>query len=281
MQEVTQRADGCPIVDRWGVSLPLEDLYLGAQVFLLCSGPSLRTLDLEKLKRPGIVTFGLNNVSALFPTDLWTFGDKPQKFHDAIWMNRRMLKFVPHLKLGGRVLREKVGPREFRNLGKSPRDCPGVVGLLRNSEFNIERWLWEETVNWGNSKKHNNGLPSVLNTMFQAVRLCYYLGFRTVYLLGVDFYMDGETKYAFPENRSEGAVAGNMNAYVALSWYFRQLRPWFESANFTVLNCNRQSHLREFDFIDYSDAVGRAALADAAPDTCGWYEGFTDSMEED
>ena len=276
-----QKASGCPIVDRWGTPLPLEDLYLGGQVFLLCPGPSLKTLDLEALRQPGIMTFGINNVSAIFPTNLWTFGDKPQKFHDSIWLNRGTLKFVPIPKLGDRRLRQKVGKGEFRNLDKSPRDCPGVVGLLRNSEFHIERWLWEETVNWGNSKKHDNGLPTLLNTMFQAVRLCYYLGFRTVYLLGVDFQMTVDEGYAFPERRSEGAVRGNMNAYGNLSWYFAQLRPWFESAGFEVLNVNRNSGLRVFDFVGYNDAVRRAAMAETPIDTYGWYEGFGEEMEDD
>lgn len=275
---------GCPIVDCWGNSAMLEDMYLGGAVFLLCAGPSIRTLDLSKLQQRGIVTFGFNNVATVVRTDLWTFGDKPEKFHDVIWKDPGVMKFVPAPKLKESRLRRKVSKQVFENLGKSPRDMPNVFGIWRNSEFNIERWLWEDTINWGNSKKHQNGMPYLLNTMFQAVRLCYYLGFRTVYLLGADFNMTEELGYAFDERRSAGAVRGNMGHYQKLNWYFSQLRPWFESAGFEVVNCNPQSHLRAFDNIGYDDAVSRALRLAEIPETIdayGWYEGFGDDMEDD
>ena len=267
-----------------GRSAPLEDLYHGGHVFLLLGGPSLRNLDLAKLHQPGMVTFGINNVAAYFRTHLWTFGDKPAKFHDAIWSDPGILKFVPVPKLGkGRNngIRRKTASG-FKDTGKFPRDYPGVFGLRRNSEFNFERWLWEDTINWGHSKKHGGQYPFRLNTMFQAVRLCYFLGFRTVYLLGADFNMTEEDGYAFPENRHEGAVRGNMNAYADLNWYFRRLRPWFENALFEVFNCNEASRLLAFDHMSFNDATQRArakAGISESIDTRGWYADFSDNME--
>ncbi len=280
MSHGPQKALGCPLIDRWGAPLPLEDMYLGGSVFLLCAGPSLKALDLSKLQRPGIVTFGINNVSAWFPTDLWTFGDKPQKFHDRIWRNQRTLKMAPMPKLTDKRLRRKVDG-QFEGVGKCALDFPRVVGVLRNSEFRIEHWLDEPTINWGNSRKHKNGLPTGHNTMLQAIRLCYYLGFRTVYLLGVDFAMNPASPYAFGEKASVGSVRGNAEHYERLAWYFTQLRPWFEAAGFEVLNCNPASLLRVFDFITYDDAVARAALPDEPVDLVGWYEGMEELDGED
>jgi len=258
---------------------------MGAHVFLLCCGPSIRDLDLSLLDRRGIITFGINNISAVCRTDLWTFGDTPAKFHDVIWRDPRVLKFVPYPKLAVKPrnrVRTQIASRDFVDTGLVPRDFPSVFGVRRNDEFRIERWLWEDTINWGNSKKHKNGLPTVLNTMLQAMRLCYYLGFRTVYLLGADFSMRTDYVYAFPQDKHEGGVRSNNGAYGTLSWYFRQLRPWYDDAGFEVLNCNLQSGLRAFEFITFQDAVGRALTAAGIPeqiDTNGWYRGYGDDME--
>jgi hypothetical protein len=281
-------ANHTPIVDRHGKPAAMEDFFHGGHVFLVCGGPSINALDLPRLNERGIVTFGINNVSAHVRTNLWTFGDKPCKFHDAIWFDPGITKFVPQPKINNRreanQIRRKTGPTEFTSTDKLAIDCPAVFGLKRNSTFDVANWLWQDTINWGNGKDgaEKNKLPRVINTMFQAVRLCYFLGFRTVYLLGADFRMDEAHRYAFGERRTEGAIRGNNAAYEKLDWYFTQLRPWFDDARFTVLNCNPDSHLTAFEFIDYESAI-RLAQADMPEeiDTYGWYQGFEQVEEDD
>lgn len=279
---------GSPVVDKWGRPAALENLYLGAHVFLLCCGPSIREIDQSLLDHRGVISFGINNISAVCRTNLWTFGDTPAKFHDAIWRDPGVLKFVPYpSKFSPKErnhIRSKTEQGDFVDSGLVARDFPSVFGVRRNDEFRVEQWLWEDTVNWGNSKKHKNGLPTVLNTMLQAMRLCYYLGFRTVYLLGADFQMTRERVYAFPQSKHEGGVRSNMGAYGALAWYFRQLKPWYDGAGFEVLNCNPKSELRVFDFIGFPEAVERAQMAAGFPrqiDTAGWYGGYGDDLEDE
>ena len=83
--------------DRYGNHAPLADLYRGAGCFLILAGPSLKELPLELLKKRGVITMTINNGVAAFPEGvrphLWTFTDKPQKFHDAIWKDPGILKF--------------------------------------------------------------------------------------------------------------------------------------------------------------------------------------------
>jgi len=263
-----------PVVNRFGGDAGLENLYLGGHLFLILSGPSLNDLDLPLLHRRGCTTMAVNNAAAWFRPTLWTHGDGANKFHDSIWLDPGLLKFTPFPRLGSPA-RTRAEHGRLVNAGFAPQDCPGVFGLRRNSDFNPERWLWEETVNWGNGKKEaeKNGYPRVLSTMIQAIRLAFYLGFRSVYLLGCDFTMSEQYAYAFPEKRSEGAVAGNNSNYLAISRLLAMLRPGFDSVGFEVLNCNPDSNLRVFDHLPYEAAVARATDAiDQEPDTRGWYE---------
>ena len=81
--------------NREGATLPLEGMYRGWPCFLIGGGPSLATLDLNQLNRPGVLTFGMNNSSKVFRPDLWTSVDDPSRFLYSVWLDPRIKKFVP------------------------------------------------------------------------------------------------------------------------------------------------------------------------------------------
>jgi hypothetical protein len=251
--------------------------------FLLLSGPSARTLDLTKLQQRGCFTVAINNAAALHRPQAWTFVDPPDKFHHSIWRDPGVLKFV-QWRFRDRTLRVKRpdGKFEFMQIhdGGKQRlakvdDMPGVILCDRNADFCPERWLPEQSLNWGNSKKSamRNKFPTILNSMFMSVKLCYSLGFRVVYLLGCDFSMTAESRYAFAEQAKPEAVASNMNSYRQLNEFFGRLKPHFDSAGFRIFNCNPQSGFTVFPHLSYSEAVRSATAGiDQTMDTVGWYE---------
>lgn len=262
------------IVDRFGRPAAIENLFLGGHVFLVLGGPSLRELDLSPLHDRGVVSFAVNNVAAWLRPTIWTYGDTTGKFHDVIWHDPGIMKLVPLPKLDNPI-RTKRPDGRFELTGVVPRGLPNVFGVKRNSTFDPPTWLTENTINWGNGKKAaaKNGHTRVLSTMLQAVRLCYYLGFRYVYLLGADFRMNPGRLYAFDESKHDGAVRSNNNAYLQLETLFRLLRPRFDAAGFRVFNCNARSGLTAFDHLPYNAALEAARSAmPAAIDTVGWYK---------
>jgi hypothetical protein len=109
--------------------------------------------------------------------------------------------------------------------------------------------------------------------MLAALHLLHYLGFSTVYLLGADFKMGADQKYAFAENRSPQSIRHNNVLYDSLRQRFKALRPHFEKHGFTVLNATPGSELEAFDRIAFADAVARAGSECGKPvSTQGWYE---------
>lgn len=261
------------ICDRFGRSAGLENAWLGGHVFMVLAGPSLNTINRAKLHDPGIVTFGVNNVAALTRPTFWTYGDTTKKFHEAIWRDPGIIKFAPAAKFDDPIWSKRG--EAFEPAGLTPRDCPGVFGIQRNNDFRPEQWLFEPSVNWGNGEEaaKQNGLPVVISTMIQAVRLCYLLGFRHVYLLGCDFEMAPGRVYAFDETKTEGACKSNMRSYEKIAVLFGLLKPHFDAAGFRVWNCNPNSKLSVFPHIpfDAAYAQARAGLPESI-DTRGWYD---------
>ncbi len=131
------------------------------------------------------------------------------------------------------------------------RDCPSIIYYDRNEHFQPEQFLWEDTFNWGNHKRHGGGR----SVMLPAIRLLFYLGIRRVFLLGADFNMDRQSKYHFPQERARGSINGNNWTYQKLNKWFKELRPLFERENFEVLNCNPKSRLEAFKSVSFEDAV--------------------------
>jgi hypothetical protein len=127
---------------------------------------------------------------------------------------------------------------------------PNVIGYRRNERFNAAQWMIENSLNWGNHKD----LGGTRSVLLPALRICYLLGFKHVYLLGCDFKMSENQKYFFEEQRTKQAIKNNNNAYEGLKLMFSELKPEFDKRDFYVFNCNRESGLKVFPFKSIEEA---------------------------
>lgn len=261
-----------PMVTRFGEPTSLENMYLNGSVFLVLSGPSLNTLDLTQLQQRGICTMAVNNAGCVVRPNIWTYGDSTCKFHEALFRDPAVLKILPKPRMGDKIRSQQGGM--FHQTDDQVVSLPGVVCIERNSDFDPTTWLHSETINWGCGKEcsEKTGYPRVLSTFIQAMRLCYYLGFRKVFLLGCDFNMKPGNVYAFPQFKAQGACNSNNSSYAALTWIFLQLRPYFKEAGFEVFNCNPESYLDVFPILSYDDAL-KMALSGFPKEiqTADWY----------
>ena len=243
--------------NRWGRNTWLEGTFTGGSVFLLCGGPSLAKLDLKALTQPGIVTFGINNSPATVRPQLWIEVDNPGNFLLSIWLDPRIMKFVPICHTTKHIFDNQAWADSKLTVG----DCQNVHYYRRNERFDHTQFLWEDTVNWGCEGKHTGtaGIKGCRSVMLAAVRLCFALGFKTCFLLGADFRMaEGEKNYAWEQGRSKQSVKNNNNTYAALNKRFGLLRPLMEKAGFYVYNCNDESGLTAFDYMPFRKAVRHA-----------------------
>lgn len=279
------------VVNRHERPAGVEDLYRGAAGFLVLGGPSTKTLPLHLLNQRGILILSVNNCPAVLPPPLrphvWLHTDPCRKFHDSIWRDPGILKFTPMRewnvgRKNKRALRHRTPDRTLTPYdGIGARDMPGVLGFARNSEFVLEKWLQEPSFNRGNDEQHAvgtkgsqpNGWPHVINTMFTAIRLAFYLGVNPLYLIGADFKMDPELPYAFAQAKSVGGVRANNHAFSKIDRMLSALKPHFDAAGFEVFNCTPGSALWAFPRKDFSEAVAEATAGFQQELDCnGWYD---------
>jgi hypothetical protein len=202
--------------------------------FLLAGGPSTEDLALDLLD--GQHVMAMNNSHLLHKPTMWTCMDN---WHDpfrgldgSVLAQDDVMKFVPHYR--------KTKARNVWRVGVTER-------------FDWWRFFSTETVMWDRS------------TFVVALRILYDLGFRRVFLLGVDFNMQKGKEYAMPQGTYKGHLEGNNRYYVRLQQEFELLQPVFQSLGFHVYNCNPKSLLTAFPFWGYHKAL---KLASAGADTC-------------
>jgi len=220
-----------------------KNLYNGASLFLIGSGPSFNREQRKQLAECDIITMGLNNSPKNYRPDLWCAMDPPSWFLPSILLDPKIIKLIPN-----GYARHAIGSKTIGEL-------PSFVSFPWNNEFNENVYLSQETVNYG-CAAGNGGGRSVL---LAALKVAFLLGFRRIYLLGIDFKMvEGEKNYHFDQDTSKHAVESNNETFKKLSNRFMKLLPSFSDNDFEVYNCNPDSALRVFPFIDLADAIRKA-----------------------
>jgi hypothetical protein len=242
--------------------ISLKNQYINSKAFLILGGPSFgefissdnkiliggRFLShRECLRYPGFVTMSVNNSVKTFRPDLWTCVDPPNRFIKSTWLDPRIQKFIPECHKDKQIFDSET----WETTNHIVKECPNIFFYHRNDKFNHETFLTEDTFNWGNHKDLGGGR----SVMLVAIRMLYYLGIRTVYLLGCDFKMDFNKGYHFDQGRSISSQNNNNSTYMKMQERFTKLRPIFEKEGFHVFNCNPNSQLTAFPYIDFESAL--------------------------
>ena len=248
---------------RNGMPIDLVNTYKDQSVFLMCNGPSMGKIDLNKFKKPGVLTFGINNGGHLIRPNIWTCVDDPTRFMRSIWEDPTITKIIPQAHFEKNIYDRKTD----MVLDKIVGDCPNVYGFRRNEEFSAKDFFFEDTINWGNHKDYGGGR----SVMISSLRICHLLGFRNVYLVGCDFEMNDKKKYFFNEERTSNAIKNNNDSYEKMTQMFTQLKPIMEDLDFNVFNTNKDSNLKVFDFVELDEVLKEVEI-DTSEDTNGMYK---------
>lgn len=239
--------------------LQLEGTYRGGTLFLLCSGPSLRNLDLSLLNRRGIVTMAVNNAWLLHRPQMWVGVDNPSQFSDTGWKDPGILKFTPGAHLG-RPLCTFDG-KAIIQTKQTPRQCPGVVAFRRHDGYDPATFLEMPVCGWGTSKEVPCalGIRNSRSVMSAAIWVAYKLGFRTINLLGCDFNMpESGPCYAFEQDKHAQGRVSNNRLYRVLNRRLRALVPHLLARRVSVWNANPASGLTCFQHRPYEEMLERA-----------------------
>jgi len=256
--------------DKVGVSW--DNHYKGSKIFLVCGGPSLSDTDLSLMDNRGVMSMCMNNSWCMVKPDIWIGFDSPGRFHNGGWEDPSIMKIVPWQRREEKLTHRVNGELQPSDL--TPLDMPNCWMLSNNTTFNPDTWFTEKSANWGGPIEGVEPEGGFRVTMFGALRTLYYLGFQEVYLLGCDWEMPTDMSkeaYAWEENRAQSVREKNNDMYRWLEGGLKKLLPGFERANFQIYNCNRNSKLSLFPFIQYEDAIERCSIP-TPTNTRGWYD---------
>lgn len=250
-------------------AVPLNNMYRGGTAFLIGSGPSLANVNLELFNARGVVSMCMNNSVALLRPQLWCSVDAPQKWVDQLWNDAGIMKFIPisHFSKHTRT-------RHQGSLIHSKRACsyPSVFGYKLAHHFDHNTFLTSPSFSWGCENKQigSDGVAGHRSVLLVAIKLLYFLGIRQINLVGIDFNMDYNNPYAFPETKPKGGVKYNNSLYKVLTGRLKLLQPSFKKAGLEIRNCNPSSKLSLFPYIPFEDAIKEVELSNDI-DTKGFY----------
>tara|TARA_R100001594_G_scaffold961_2_gene3951 strand:+ start:2244 stop:3341 length:1098 start_codon:yes stop_codon:yes gene_type:complete len=246
--------------------------YKGSKIFLVCGGPSLNDTDLSLLDTRGVMSMSLNNSWIKAKPDLWIGFDAPGRFDDGGWRDPSIMKIVPWQWRNSPLNAWK--DNKLQDTGLTPKDMPNCWFLSNTTNFDLNTWFTSKEVSYGGKVPGLEPEGGFHVTMIGALRVLYYLGFQEVYLLGCDWEMNsdmGKEPYAWEENRNKNLREKNNDMYRWVEGVFKTLQPGFDRANFQIYNCNRNSKLTSFPFIQYEDAIERCSVSMNSR-TRGWYD---------
>jgi hypothetical protein len=197
----------------------------------------------------------------VFKPNYWICGDTPRRFIEQIWKDPTITKFAPH---GRRNVFPRVRDKNgnLKDSAFRTHQMPNTYFFNRGEWFDARLFLEDADFPWGTNPQTPDayGIKGYKSTMVLALKMLWYLGAGTVYLLGCDCKMEtGKANYAFEQNRTPEDVRVNTEVFKALNRRLGEAKPYLDRAGFNVVNCTPDSSLKVFPYLGYSEAVAKAA----------------------
>lgn len=222
----------------------LEDTYAGRSAFLVAGGPSVYDVK-QSIGGAGRLIFGVNNSPKRVRPNLWACVDYPRRFLRSIWQDPLITKFVPDCYANDLI------PSNSRGRNQLVCESPNTFFYVRGGEYSARDFLLSSSFYWGETAKGSAGRSVLL----VALKVLFLIGIRRVFLLGVDFHMDGNRPYCFEQQRTPEMVNRNNETFAILKVKLEELKPHFESLGYMIYNCNPGSNLTVYPYKSIEDAI--------------------------
>ena len=211
----------------------LSDIFKGQVAILMGGAPTIKQQPLELLSKRGVLTMAMNNAAVHFQPTLWVSGDNPECYEPQLLYDPRIMKFAP------------AAFAEMRVSSKKYYEMP-----------NIFFYIQEDNIPWDRYFENNANVPWYNNTLFVGIHILYQLGVRTIILGGSDFGFPENKVYAHDTQLGTLEQKWNMDLYNGLVKELRLLKPIFEMAGLTLMDCSKNSRISQvYNHITMNEAV--------------------------
>lgn len=231
----------------------LRGRFSGKRCFIIGTGPSLKISDLEKLKEKKEITFASNRIFKLFGETLW----RPDLYCvsdleiSAFYYKQICTLDIPYLflvNMAGTQYEDEIDFSYFKGENKF------IFNIFKDYTDN-----WQPNFSITPERYVVDGGITVTYSMLQ---LAYFLGFKEVYLLGVDFnYTDlsGNDRnlndHCCKDYISYGEKVNTPKVEESLKAY-KVAEEFGSRHNFKIYNATRGGKLDVFERVDFEAIFG-------------------------
>lgn len=211
-----------------------KNKYKGERCFIIGNGPSLTVDDLEKLN--GEITFASHGIYYIFDQTDW----RPTFYcaQDA--------KFIRN---------------NYDVIKNNCLDCQKFFGVVRYLDDYPKFTKYDCLVNLIVEKFVDNcpkfskdltvGAYEGLTVTYFSIQLAVYMGFKEIYLLGVDHFYSGDENDHFSKND----VCTNKPQTEKSTYSYRVANKYANENGIKIYNATRGGHLEEFERIDFDKII--------------------------
>lgn len=227
----------------------MKDIYRGERCFIIGNGSSLRVEDLEKLKNE--FTFASNRIYQIFEKTSW----RPDVYMvvdgDFIKNNLEDACRVP-CKI--RMLLYDEVTRDLETANDQP-----IHIWLGSKKFKIKQApFWsEQTAEI--PKDISLGFSEGRTVTYNAIQFAIYMGFKEIYMLGVDYnykrVLDGDGHYQILEGVtdyfSKQTYTTSRLMIVPVLYAYTAARKYCDTHNIIIRNATRGGKLETFERVEF------------------------------
>jgi hypothetical protein len=238
-----------------------KDLYQGRRCFIIGNGPSLRLADVETLAAGGEITFACNKIFKAFAHTNW----RPDLY---CIIDHYTLSYyfdaIINLKLPLMLLADRV--KKFCQDDARALDKENIhIFKIYHQYFRDRRWGCLMPGFSPDPAKYTFDGRSVTYAMLQWGA---YMGFREMYLLGVDFdYKDpsggnaGRLDYFCPDyvEPGEATSAATVDIMDVVRRAYQQAAAYAEKNGIKIYNATRGGKLEVFERVDFDELTAGLA----------------------
>lgn len=226
----------------------LKGIHDGKRCFIIGNGPSLRAADLDLLR--GEYTFAANRIFNIFSQTDW----RPYYY---LITDKKMLKEIQN-----NLTKYDLG-HMFLRYGSTNLDGPTnkltkiYVGLLYNPN---NPWAYDDKKYISEDVAHH--FCDAFTVTFNSIQLAIYMGFKEIFLLGVDhtfsrtydpagkLQVDSGVKDHFDGSELAIPAAVNTNVYA-----FAVAREYCDTHGIKIFNATRGGKLEVFERINFDELM--------------------------
>lgn len=227
-----------------------KDTHKGERCFIVGNGPSLTADDLDRLK--GEITFGMNRIYNIFDKTDWRPTFYMAVDPDFVLPNYETIRKIP----GSIKLISSICPYDPNH------EKDNIHYIFEYGRFDINKW--------NNHSSHVSEDVSEYFSIgytvtFTAIQMAIYMGFKEIYLLGVDFnysvrrdakgriLRDDSVKDYFDGKKYMSTVLNYESALYA----YQQAKNYADARGIKIYNATRGGKLEVFERADLDDVLNR------------------------